>query len=122
MPDQPDIGRLELGLKALASDTRLKIMQLLAMAECVPQELPPGADPRSRCGPGEICLNTIAQTLDLAAPTVSRHMAVLKAAGLVSARRSGQWVGFSIRREAIDDLGKQLRALRRLGGSGSGCR
>jgi DNA-binding transcriptional ArsR family regulator len=39
-------------------------------------------------------------------------MAVLRDAGMVTARREGQWVHFSIHKEALTDLSDQILALK----------
>ncbi len=40
---------------------------------------------------GELCLCQIIEVLGLAPSTVSRHMAILHAAGLVERRKQGKW-------------------------------
>jgi DNA-binding transcriptional ArsR family regulator len=116
VPHRLEQQRLEQRLKALGSGTRLEIVRLLATGEAQTIEHPPRADggePTS--GPDEACLCRLAVALNLAAPTVSRHMAVLRDAGMVTARREGQWVHFSLHREALGDLADQIVALKNLG-------
>lgn len=62
--------------KALAHRTRLQIICLLLE--------------------GEVCVCKIMQVLDLPQSTVSRHLAVLKNAGLLEDRRDGTWVLYSL--------------------------
>lgn len=62
--------------KALADDTRLRILNLL----------------RQR----EICVCEIVDVLGLCQSKVSRHLATLKHAGLVSCRRDGPWIYYSL--------------------------
>ena len=62
---------LETLFKALADDTRLRILALLQA--------------------GEICVCDIHGTLGLPQPTVSRHLAYLRKAGLVQGRKDGLW-------------------------------
>ena len=45
----------------------------------------------------ELCLCQIVELLQLAHSTVSKHMSVLKAAGLVESRKSGRWVYYRLR-------------------------
>jgi ArsR family transcriptional regulator len=59
-------------LKALADDTRLRIVALLAE--------------------GELCVCHIADALELGQPNVSQHLAVLRREGIVSSRRNGSWI------------------------------
>lgn len=43
---------------------------------------------------GELCACEITELLQVTAPTVSRHMAILAASGLVSSRKEGRWVHY----------------------------
>ncbi len=70
------IQRLEEVFKALADCTRLRILGLLAA--------------------GEVCVCEIHQSLGLPQPTVSRHLAYLRNAGLVTTRKQGLWVYYSV--------------------------
>jgi DNA-binding transcriptional ArsR family regulator len=45
---------------------------------------------------GELCLCQITEVLELAPSTVSLHIKELKRAGLVSERKDGRWVYFSL--------------------------
>jgi ArsR family transcriptional regulator len=62
--------------KALAHQTRLHILCLLLE--------------------GEVCVCKIMTILDLPQSTVSRHLSILKNAGLVVDRRDGTWVHYSL--------------------------
>jgi len=64
-----DLRELEHCFRALADSTRLRILNLLLH--------------------GELCVCDIQHVLDAAQPTVSRHLAYLKNAGLVRDRRDG---------------------------------
>jgi len=66
--------------KALSDDTRLRVIKLL-------QER-------------ELCVCELMQVLAMSQPRISRHMSVLKNAGLVEDRREGKWVYYSLRNEA----------------------
>jgi len=68
------IHRLETVLKALADPTRLRILALL--------------------GSNEVCVCHIHDTLGVSQPTASRHLAYLRRAGLVDARREGVWMHY----------------------------
>jgi ArsR family transcriptional regulator len=67
---------METLFKALADRTRLRILGLL--------------------GGGEICVCHIHESLNLPQPTVSRHLAYLRRAGLVVARKEGLWVHYRL--------------------------
>jgi ArsR family transcriptional regulator, arsenate/arsenite/antimonite-responsive transcriptional repressor len=61
---------------ALADPTRLRILALL--------------------GHEEICVCNIHAALDVPQPTASRHLAYLRRAGLVEARRDGTWMHYRV--------------------------
>jgi ArsR family transcriptional regulator len=44
----------------------------------------------------EICVCDLCEVLALAQPKVSRHLAVLRAAGLVQGRREGKWMFYAL--------------------------
>ena len=46
--------------------------------------------------PGELCVCQIVEILQMPQPKVSRHLAVLKKAKLVTVRREGQWIYYSL--------------------------
>ncbi len=70
--------------KALGDPTRLRIVQMLARG-------------------GETCVCTIVDELGMNQPAVSFHMAKLKQAGLLNARKEGQWTHYSLKVEALRD-------------------
>jgi len=45
---------------------------------------------------GELCLCQIIELLDLAPSTISKHMSILKQAGLVKSRKDGRWVYYRL--------------------------
>ena len=67
--------------KALADETRQKIMAL--------------------CCCQWVSVNDIVSKLDVAQPTVSHHLKILKSAGLVSSERRGKQVLYSINQERL---------------------
>ena len=68
----------ELFFSALADRTRLRLLNLLR--------------------DGEVCVCFFAGTLATNNPKISRHLAYLKRASLVTARRDGKWMHYSLRR------------------------
>ena len=62
--------------RALSDPTRLRILNLLLQ--------------------GELCVCDIVNTLKVAQPFASRHLAYLKQAGLVDARREGLWMYYKL--------------------------
>lgn len=45
---------------------------------------------------GELCVCELTHALDMAQPTISRHLALLREAGLVSDRRQGLWIYYRL--------------------------
>jgi ArsR family transcriptional regulator, arsenate/arsenite/antimonite-responsive transcriptional repressor len=45
---------------------------------------------------GEMCVGDLVTILDMPQPTVSRHLAYLRRAALVTTRRSGLWMYYSL--------------------------
>lgn len=45
---------------------------------------------------GELCVCELTQALGLSQPMISRHLAALRAAGVVSDRRAGIWVHYQV--------------------------
>ena len=74
--------------KAMAHESRLRIVGLLAQHERSVQEL--------------------AAALDLKEPTVSHHLAILKAQGVVTARAEGTTRWHSLDRDALEGLSKRI--------------
>jgi ArsR family transcriptional regulator len=69
---------LELFFAALADRTRLRLLNLMRG--------------------GEVCVCFFAETLGTNNPKISRHLAYLKRANLVTARRDGKWMHYRINR------------------------
>jgi DNA-binding transcriptional ArsR family regulator len=70
--------------KALADPTRRKILQLLRR--------------------GELSAGELAEHCDMSKPSVSHHFTVLKAADLITSRREGQNIYYSLNTTAVEDL------------------
>ena len=67
--------------KALSDDTRQKIMML--------------------CCCKELSVNDIVEASDVAQPTVSHHLKILKIAGLVTAKRRGKQVLYTLNQQRL---------------------
>lgn len=67
---------LERFFQALGDKTRLRLLNLM--------------------GDQEICVCYFAEVLDCPQPKISRHLAYLRRAGMVSARRDGKWMHYRI--------------------------
>lgn len=70
------LAGLETFFKALADSTRLRIVGLLLT--------------------GEVCVCHIHESLRIPQPKASRHLAYLRKAGLVEARREGLWMHYRL--------------------------
>ena len=68
-------------LKALADPTRLSMVMCLARAQA------------------PVCICDFTATFDLGQPTISHHMARLKAAGLVESHKQGIWIYYRLRQD-----------------------
>ena len=86
-------------LKALAHPARLKLVDVLSEHE-------------------EVCVCELAFTLEESQPKVSRHLALMRDAGLVTPRREGTWMHYRISpdlpswaSETIEQTYQQLRSL-----------
>jgi len=75
--------------RALGDSTRLKILKLLA-----------GRD---------LYLTEIAQQLELSKPTIKHHLALLRAAGLVTITESGSVMYYTLRRNRLDDASTDIK-------------
>lgn len=69
-------AQLESLFQALGDRTRLRLLNLLA--------------------DGEVCVCFFVEVLSEPQPKISRHLGVLRAAGLVAARRDGKWMHYRL--------------------------
>ena len=60
---------------------------------------------------GSMTVGDIAKYFDLAQPTVSNHLKVLREAGMVSGTRRGNHLSLEVRVSAVDGLLDELKAL-----------
>jgi DNA-binding transcriptional ArsR family regulator len=74
--------------RALGDDTRLRILRLLVDRDWY--------------------LTELAQQLELSKPTVKHHLGQLRAAGLATVTEEGQLMYWSIRRQRIEEAGREL--------------
>ncbi|NWF70094.1 MAG: helix-turn-helix transcriptional regulator [Chloroflexi bacterium] len=86
----PDSARRLAGiLKAMGHPVRLQIMDILSR------------------GGGQMCVCDLEQYFDLTQPTISHHLKVLRAEGLIDAEQKGLWIYYHVRASAL----KAMRAL-----------
>lgn len=67
----------EIFFKALADRTRLRLLNLMAQSE-------------------EVCVCYFVEILGMNQPKISRHLAYLRRAGVVAARREGKWMHYRL--------------------------
>ena len=80
---------MELLFKALADRTRLRLLSLM--------------------GDDEVCVCYFVAIFDEPQPKISRHLAYLRRAGLVTARRDGKWMHYSLTIPADPAVAEVLR-------------
>ena len=80
--------RLNETFKALGEPVRLRLVSLLATS-------------------GEQCVCHLTEALNLPQSTISRHLGLLRQAGLISARRDGKWMYYQL----TDDTPAELITL-----------
>jgi len=99
----PAASRLDAAFKALASAPRREILRILGGS--TPQ---PG---KTCCGPDEVCACKLSEQLDLAPSTISHHMTVLRAAGLIDSRKEGLWMYYTLRRDELRRVSQEIDQL-----------
>lgn len=92
-------------LKALGHPIRLRILDVLANKAAF------GFEDESCCAKSEVCVCKINGLFDVSLPTVSHHLRLLREAGLVTTRRDGVWIYYSLRREPLAGVAGMLSDL-----------
>lgn len=101
--DTPDrIETLARAFRALADEKRLRILDLLRG--------------------GERCVCELVAALDLGQSLLSFHLKTLKEAGLVTDRRDGRWVYYSLDPAALAALRERLAVFEVPAHDAAGCR
>ncbi len=81
----------ELAMKAVSDPTRTRILKLLER--------------------GGLCVCQVQSVLGLAPSTISKHLTILKHAGLVEDRRSGKWIEYALAPESHNPHASRILAL-----------
>jgi ArsR family transcriptional regulator, arsenate/arsenite/antimonite-responsive transcriptional repressor len=89
--DRVDVERLARLFHALSDETRLKIVKRLLL--------------------GEQCVCNLVEMLELGQSHLSFHMKTLKDADLVTDRRAGRWIHYSLKPETLAELQNFLGTL-----------
>ena len=77
--------------RAIADPSRLRILKMLE--------------------PEELCVCQITAVLGLAPATVSKHLSVLKAAGLIAQRKAGRWVYYRLAERSTNPYASAVQVL-----------
>ena len=78
--------------KALGDESRLKMVKMIAEAE-------------------DICACHLLDEFDFSQPTLSHHIKILCAAGLIECRKDGKWMHYSLNPDCIEDMRALLSEL-----------
>ena len=88
-----DAERLSGMFKAIAHPVRLQMVELI-----------------SRLG-GQICVCDIEGQFELAQPTISHHLKILRKAGIIDCERRGQWLFYFARQEGLQSMNSFISSL-----------
>jgi ArsR family transcriptional regulator len=83
---------IEVLFKALADRTRLRLIVLL--------------------GDSEVCVCFIVAILKISQPKISRHLAYMRRAGIVTARREGKWMHYRLAEPPDEHAARIFREVR----------
>src|SRR5213079_1306160 len=83
---------IETLFKALADRTRLRLISLI--------------------GDSEVCVCFFVSILKTAQPKISRHLAYLRRAGIVTARREGKWMHYRLTEPSDEHAARIFREVR----------
>ena len=98
--DADEAQRLTSDLDVLAHPVRLQLLSLLAAS------------------PEPVCVCDLEASVPVKQPTVSHHLKLLRAAGLVESEKRGLWAYYHVRQDELDRLrGRIAAGLGRLGGN-----
>ena len=92
--------KLSVKLRAIADLHRREILHMLGEKGQCSIDKPVG-----------MCASDVEARLGIAQPTVSHHLRILTAAGLVTKEKVGQWIWFRRNEGEVRTLGKELRRL-----------
>lgn len=83
---------IEFFFKALADQTRLRLINLM--------------------GDDEVCVCFFVEVIRTHQPKISRHLAYLRRAGMVSARREGKWMHYRLAEPPDESAARVLKEVR----------
>jgi DNA-binding transcriptional ArsR family regulator len=74
--------------KTLGDSNRLRIIEILLRSD--------------------LCVGALAKLLGLSEPALSQHLKLLREAGLVRGEKRGYWTHYSVEKDALRQIGKEL--------------
>lgn len=80
-------------LKALADETRLRLLDLLLTHD--------------------LCVGALARRLEISEAAVSQHLQVLRKAGLIKGEKRGYWTHYAVERNALKEFADRLQTISR---------
>jgi ArsR family transcriptional regulator len=90
-------------LKALSDETRLRLIQALLTQD--------------------FCGRALAQRLGISEAAVSQHVKTLKEAGLLTGEKRGYWTHYSVQKEVLEEIVRELERMARRSANPAGrCR
>ncbi|MGH7464894.1 MAG: ArsR/SmtB family transcription factor, partial [Longimicrobiales bacterium] len=97
--DAEEIEDLTSALDVLSHPVRLSLLAVMAASD------------------GPVCVCDLETSVPVKQPTVSHHLKLLRAAGLVDSEKRGLWAYYHVRQDELDRLRRRIAAgLGRLGG------
>src|SRR6266403_563846 len=90
--DKPESYEMEFLFRALADRTRLRLLNLM--------------------GDDEVCVCFLVEALGVTQPKVSRHLAYMRRAGIVTARREGKWIHYRLTEPSDEHAARIFREVR----------
>jgi ArsR family transcriptional regulator len=98
--DADQVEELTSDLDVLAHPVRLRILAVLAASDTA------------------VCVCDLEASVPVKQPTVSHHLKLLRAAGLVDSEKRGLWAYYHVRQDEMERLRRRITAgLGRLGGN-----
>jgi len=85
--DESDAEDLAVAFKALADPARLRLLSMVAAADA-----------------GEACACDLVEPIGRSQPTVSHHLSMLVAAGLLTREKRGKWAWYRVVSERLEAL------------------
>jgi ArsR family transcriptional regulator, arsenate/arsenite/antimonite-responsive transcriptional repressor len=77
--------------KTLGDSNRLRIIEILLRSD--------------------LCVGALARLLGLSEPALSQHLKLLREAGLVKGEKRGYWTHYSVEKDALRQIAKELSAM-----------